>query len=731
VSHWVEGHLRRVLWASEQTGYAIVRVETVEEEVVTAVGTLGVLIEAGEGAFVALEGRWETHAVHGRQFRATGYLQGTPRSLEGMRLYLASTGVKGVGPKLARRLVDRFGLHTPRVITQEPHRLREVEGIGDALCKRIGERWAQDEEGRALTMTLRGLGLSPRLVTLIRRRYGDSAAQVVATQPYRLAEDITGVGFKTADALARHQGIPLDAPQRVRAAVAHVVARDASDGHCYLPRRVLRKAIDALGVPVSGLDAAIDGAEGAGLVVVEAHEDGEQDRIWSSPLHQAEVLVSREILNRVSVQLPLTRPDVEITQAERYEGVALDPGQRSAVELALRGGVVIITGGPGTGKTTLLRVLLRVIRERGQAWKLASPTGRAARRLEEATGVSASTLHRLLEFRPGEGGFQRNFANPIDGDGLVVDEVSMVDIQLMSAVLEALPYRDLGFPLVLVGDADQLPSVGPGQVLRDLIESGAISVARLKTIHRQDRDSGIVTGAQAIQRGEIPTSGEAGGVSDLFLLPRADAEAARATLVKVVTERLPARGFTDIQVLAPTRRGPLGTEGLNALLQATLNADSPGITRGEREYRLNDRVICTRNRYDVEIFNGDIGRIRAIDGGVLSIDFDGRLVDWTRDDLGLLDLAYAITVHKSQGSEYDAVVLALHGSHGIMLRRNLFYTGLTRAKSFLCVIGDQRAWWRAVRQIGGDERHTALSERLREGPGDPVSRSLWPPESDR
>ena len=713
MSHWVEGHLRRVLWSSDQTGYAIVRIETVEEELVTAVGTLGVLLEAGEGAFVALEGRWETHAVHGRQFRATGYLQGTPRSLEGMRLYLASTGVKGVGPKLARRIVDRFGLHTPRVISEEPHRLREVEGIGDALSRRIGERWSLDEEGRALTMTLRGLGLSPRLVSLIRRRYGESAAQVVATQPYRLAEDIRGVGFKTADALARHQGIPLDAPQRVRAAVSHVVARDAAEGHCYLPRDVLRQAVQGLGVPVEALDAAIDGAEGAGLVVVEAQEARDRDRVWYAPLHHAEVLVSREILNRVSVQLPLTRSEDEIAQAERYEGVTLDPGQRRAVALALQGGVVIITGGPGTGKTTLLRVLLRVVRERGREWKLASPTGRAARRLEEATGMPASTLHRLLEFRPGEGGFQRNFANPLDGDGLVVDEASMVDIQLMSALVEALPYPQLDYTLVLVGDADQLPSVGPGRVLGDLISSGVIEVAELQTIHRQEGGSGIVVGAAAIQRGDVPRSGETTGANDLFLLSRPDAEAARSTLVKVVTERLPARGFTDIQVLAPTRRGPLGTEALNALLQGELNAEAPGIRRGDREFRVDDRVICTRNRYDVEIFNGDIGRVRSADPSGLEIDFDGRRVSWARDDLGMLDLAYAITVHKSQGSEYAAVVLALHGSHGIMLRRNLFYTGLTRARSFLCVVGDQRAWFRAVGQTGGDERYTALAERLR------------------
>ncbi|MEM6931896.1 MAG: AAA family ATPase, partial [Myxococcota bacterium] len=370
---------------------------------------------------------------------------------------------------------------------------------------------------------------------------------------------------------------------------------------------------------------------------------------------------------------------------------------------------------PGTGKTTLLKVLLRAFAERGQQVKLASPTGRAARRLEEATGLPASTLHRMLEFNPGEGGFQRTVTHPLETDVVVVDEASMVDLELMGALLEACPVDRQGFALVLVGDADQLPSVGPGQILRDVVRAGSVPIARLTTVHRQAQDSGILDAAQRIHRGEVPVSGEVSGHDDVFCIARDDAQRARDTIVRVVSERLPAKGFEalrDIQVLAPTRRGPLGTEELNRVLQATLNPGSEGLKRGDRQYRVGDRVLCTKNRYDVEVFNGDVGVIRDLHRGALEIDFEGRIVKWEREDLNMLDLAYAMTVHKSQGSEYPAVVLALHQSHGIMLKRNLFYTAVTRAKQFLCVVGSPRAWSRAVRTQHENERYTALAQRL-------------------
>jgi exodeoxyribonuclease V alpha subunit len=714
VSAWLEGRLDRVLYASATTGYAVVRLIDVNGAQVLAVGSLAALADAEPGTFASLEGRFEDHPVHGHQFRALGWIGGAPRTLAGLAAWLGSAGVKGVGPKLAERVVAAFGEHTPRVLANEPERLLEVRGIKAAKAAAIRDAWNADQAGRALAVTLRGLGLSGRLIERVRQRYGERAAAVVASDPYQLADDIAGIGFRTADALARAQGLPPDAPGRVRAAVGHVLDVATEDGHCFLPRVELARRVAALDVPIGGIDLAIGAAEATGRVAVERAADADDDRIWLAKMLLAETVSAADLARRLPPEVPLEAD--EIARAERAMGVALDPGQRAAVARALGGGAVVVTGGPGTGKTTLVRVLLEVARERAWAFQLASPTGRAARRLEEATGREASTLHRLLEFNPGTGGFERNFTNPLDGDGLVVDEVSMVDLPLLHALLDAVP-SEPDFPLVLVGDADQLPSVGPGQVLRDLIASGRVPVARLSVQHRQGRDSGIVHAAAEIGAGRVPPSGEAAGWDDFFLLPRDDADEARETLLKVVCERLPARGFgrDDVQVLAPMRRGPLGTQVLNAELQKRLNPDGAAVTRGDREFRVGDRVMCTKNRYDVEVFNGDVGAVRAVTSNGLDVAFDGRIVAWTWDDLGLLELAYAITIHKAQGSEYPAVVVALHGAHGVMLRRNLFYTAVTRARRFACVVGSSKAWYRAVQVVGGDDRYTALAERLRGG----------------
>ena len=718
---WLEGCLQRVLWVSERSGYAVVRLSTPSGEAM-AVGQLAQLAEQAEGAFVALEGEWEDHNVHGRQFRTTGWLDGSPRTLEGLKIWLSSAGIKGVGETTAKRIVDKFGLELPIVLRDAPNRLLEVSGVGMSRAKAIQAAWSENEEGRALTMLLRSFGLSQRLTDRIRERYGDLAMQIVTTQPFRLAEEISGIGFRAADALARAQGLPEDDPARVRAALQHVLEQESEQGHCFLTVRELTQAVSALTVPVQHLREAIESAEGAGRVVTEPGGSPDVDRVYSSSLYLSEVQIARELsmLARRSRAAPDEDHRAAIASAERWVEVTLDESQRAAVQSALRPGVTVITGGPGTGKTTLLRVLLRVLIERGAEVKLASPTGRAARRLEEATGKPASTLHRLLEFDPGRNRFERGLGQPLEADVVIIDEASMVDVPLMSALIEALPIHDEALSLVLVGDVDQLPSVGPGQVLRDVIRSGVVPVARLNTLHRQAQGSGLIVAARDVREGRVPESGERAQVRDVFLLARPEAEDALSTLLKVVSERLPGQGFdpmTEIQVLAPTRKGALGTERLNTELQARLNPETAGLTRGERSFRKGDRVICTKNRYDVEVFNGDIGKIVEASQEGLSIDFDGRTVSWDRADLGMLDLAYAITVHKSQGSEYPAVVLALHGSHGLMLRRNLFYTAITRPKRFLCVVGQPEAWARAARNAGGDDRNSRLASRLAEDQG--------------
>lgn len=720
---WLEGRLSRVVWASDDGGYAVVRLRTLEGEV-TAVGALALLAdEAEEDAFVAIEGAWEEHAVHGRQFRSSGFLQGLPRTRLGLEVFLAQAGIPGVGKKTAKAIADHFGVAALRIISEEPERLADVPGVSAKRIQAITDKWDEAAKGAALAIRLRGLGLPPRTVQRVRERYGDRALAVVAREPYRLAEEIAGVGFRTADALAREQGLPLDDPARIRAAAVYALDRARNDGHAYLDRTGLTRAVTALSVPTDGLDAALDAVAMDRRVIIEPAVDAgdpfalpvphADDRIFDPALWRAEVEVAEGLTARVEPDPDGHNSDELIARCARFEGVNLGPEQHEAVRQAITGGLVVVTGGPGTGKTTLLKVLLRVVRERGEKWHLASPTGRAARRLEEATGQTASTLHRLLEYRPGEGGFQRDRDHPLEGDGLVIDEVSMVDIQLMHAVLRALP--DGPFTLILVGDADQLPSVGPGQVLRDIIASGQVPVTRLSQVYRQGEASGILQAASAILAGSVPQSGERATYDDCFLLERSDTDKAVETVLAVVADRLPDNGFDpldDVQVLTPTRRGPLGTEGLNRVLQDRLNPDGQEIKRGNKAFRVGDRVICTRNRYDVEVFNGDTGRVIQADPKGLLVSFDGRMVPWSWEELASLELAYAITVHKSQGSEYPAVVLVLHPSHGIMLRRNLFYTAATRASRFLCVVGAHRAWSRAVSQAGGDERLTRLADRL-------------------
>jgi exodeoxyribonuclease V alpha subunit len=702
----LEGELLGFTFKSGDGGFGVGRVRLAEGVEVTAVGAIGHL---HEGQRLSAQGQWVVDARFGRQFKIEKLLVEDPRTLRGMERYLQSA-LDGVGPELARRIVEHFGLDTLRVLNDAPDRLAEVEGVGPKTREKIVAAWSRDAGGRELMVTLRGFDLPPVVCRRISERFGENALAVVTQHPYRLVE-VRGVGFRTADAIARRGGVAPDDPARIEAAIQFVLEEAEDEGSCFLPEGVLLERLGPLDVPRGTASERLDQMAAMGRVVRHRGATEGDRPVYRVPMERLEAHVARALRDRLAA-VPAAG-GVHVEAAEAAVGLELAPGQRDAVALALASGVSVVTGGPGTGKTTIVRVLLAAGAARGEAWLCCAPTGRAARRLAETTGRDAKTIHRLLEFSMQDMGFTRGPEKPLEADGVLVDEASMVDLKLFDALLDALPPR---CRLVLVGDADQLPSVGAGDVLRDVIRSGAVPVARLTEVYRQAADSGIVRNANRVNAGEVPVSGEkdAPPNRDCFVLAKEDATDARELILHVVRERLPRLGFDprrDVQVLTPMHGGPLGTVALNAALGAALNPDGAPMRWGERTFRVGDRVIQTRNDYDNDVFNGDVGRVVSVEHG-LTVDFDGREVTLQGDALDALDPAWAISIHKSQGSEYPAVVVAVHTSHFVMLRRNLLYTALTRAKRFACVVGSPRALRTAVGRTGGEARWTGLAARI-------------------
>ncbi len=709
----LEGELIGFRWVKDDGSFAIARVRGPDQREVVAVGPLG---HVQPGQHLTLQGQWETRSMFGRQFRARQVLVEDPKSLIGLERYLADGAVKGLGPTFARRVVDHFGKDTLQIIDQHPERLLEVSGIGQKRVATIVEHWQTGRKHRELHTFLRGLGIGQALSNRIVDTYGSDTQRVVLQQPYRLAAEVRGVGFRTADTIAREAGIPADDPARAEAAVLHVLRQCESDGHTFLPMSELLERCGSLSVPEAAASGALDRLERTGGVVRHPSQVPGSAPVFSEELDLAEAYVAgrlQDLLKSAVLPEPDTTPD------EQTLGITLHAQQRQAVQLALRHGVAVVTGGPGTGKTTIVQVLLRCARRMGHQWLLAAPTGRAAQRLAEATGSEAKTLHRLLEYNPRTDDFVKGPTNPLDAEGVLVDESSMVDLRLMAALLAALPD---GCRLVLVGDADQLPSVGAGRVLADLIDSGAVPVATLTEVYRQAADSGIVRNAWRIHQGQVPLSAEHDPQTtdkrDFFVVPRARVSAAQQTVVTVVAKRLAALGYDptrDVQVLTPMHGGPLGTTALNEQLQKVLNPNGAQLSE-KRPFRVGDRVMQTRNNYDHDVFNGDVGEVEDVAGGVCTVVFGTQRVALSGPELDDITLAYAISIHKSQGSEYPAVVMVLHRAHHIMLRRNLVYTGMTRARKFCCIVGDPAALERATLTVGSSHRYSRLAERLRGSP---------------
>lgn len=711
----LEGELREISYKTEDNRFAVAEVLDDGGRRHTVVGPIGHL---APGAHVVLDGRWSEHPRYGKRFKVQAWLVEDPRTRRGLELYLAGGAVKGLGQELARRIVDQFGLETLRVLEETPERLKEVSGIGVKRLEEIISHWEKDRVGREVTVMLRGHGLGAAVSRRVLEAWGGDAIRIVIADPYRLADEIRGVAFRTADSIALANGFQRDDPRRAKAAVLSLLQAAGHEGHTYLPEGELLTRAERLDVPRAAVAMALDRLALLAAVVrgTELRRGDPSTRpVSTGAMHRMEEQVAAALLARCQEG---KAPEAAVRAAEGKVDLELGPEQRSAVQLALGSALCVITGGPGTGKTTIVKVLVAAAGLRGETWALAAPTGRAAQRLSEACGQDARTVHRLLEYNPQKGGFQRTASRPLDKDlaAVLIDEVSMVDLPLLNALTDALPE---GCRLVLVGDADQLPSVGPGQVLADLVSSGAAPVARLEHVYRQAEGSGIVRNAHRILAGHVPVSAEhEGGRRDFFLVAREGADAVRQSLVEIVAVRLPARGLDpmdDVQVLTPMHKGPLGSRSLNLLLQDRLNPDGDPLVFGGRTFRVGDRVLQVRNDYDLEIFNGDVGRVVRLEGSGLVASFGGRELALMGEQLERLELAYAVSIHKSQGSEYPAVVVVLDRAHHIMLRRSLVYTAVTRARDFCCVLGSPRAVATAVGRAGTERRWTGLGRRLAQG----------------
>ena len=714
----LSGAVERVTFHSEESGFCVLRVKVKgHHELVTVIGSAATITP---GEFVECIGIWTNDRTHGLQFKAHQLKVVPPSTLEGIEKYLGSGMVKGIGPHFAKVLVKAFKENVFVVIESEPEKLLTLPGIGKKRMEKVTSAWAEQKVIREIMVFLQSHGIGTGRAVRIYKTYGDESIIKVTENPYRLALDIHGIGFKTADTLAMKLGIASDSLIRAQAGVRHVLQEIAGDGHCAAPwESLVDDASKLLEISSAIIEEAVH-AEVAEENLVKEDIDGKLC-LFLTPLHRAEVGTSASILRLLQGTLPWGAIDADkaIPWVEEKTGLTLSDSQRDAVKLALSSKVLVITGGPGVGKTTLVNSILKVIQAKHIDVLLCAPTGRAAKRLTESTGIEAKTIHRLLEFDPATFGFKRTRENPLVADLVVIDESSMVDISLMNKLLGAIPDHTA---LMIVGDVDQLPSVGPGAVLADIIDSGVVPTVRLTEIFRQAASSRIIVNAHRINKGDMPLKTEGTDLSDFYFIPANTPEEIHDKLLQVVTERIPKRfGFhpvKDIQVLTPMNRGGLGARSLNVELQQVLNKNgSPSVVRFGTTFAPGDKVIQTVNNYDKEVFNGDIGQIMTVDldEGVLQVEYDGKLVEYEFGELDEVSLAYATSIHKSQGSEYPAVVIPLAMQHYTLLERNLIYTAVTRGKKLVIIIGQPKALGMAVKNQKSNKRLTKLAIRTSRG----------------
>ena len=704
----IRGVVEKITYQSAENGYSVLRVAVKDyNELVTVVGNL---IDVNVGSVLLIEGEWTVNKKYGTQFSAYKWEETVPATAFGIEKYLGSGLIKGVGPKFAKRIVDMFGTDTISVIEDNPEHLNEVEGIGEKRIEMIVKSWEQQKEIKNIMLFLQSHDVSTTFATKIYKKYGNKSIEIVKANPYKLADDIWGIGFKTADNIASKLNFDKNCFIRCRSGILYTLNQLADDGHVYAEKeQLIKKSSELLDIEQNFIVEALEKILNTNDLVLD------EEAIYLPSFYMAEIGIAHrlKLLNNSPARIN-TNLKVNISRLQEKIGIEYDEIQAKGIQQAVTAKVMILTGGPGTGKTTTALGIIRILQIMGMHILLAAPTGRAAKRMTETTGMEAKTIHRLLEFKP-SGGYQRNEKNMLDGDVLIIDESSMIDVILMNSLMKAIPPH---MKLILIGDIDQLPSVGAGNVLRDIIDSNQFSVIRLTKIFRQAQSSRIIMNAHKINEGRYPDLSN-GKNTDFFFIEAEEPEIAANTIVELVKSRLPKYYHispSSIQVLSPMQKGMVGASNLNILLQDAINPSDKCLYRAGRSFRQNDKVMQIRNNYDKEVFNGDIGFISEIDfdNNKLNVAFDNRIIEYDITELDELVQAYAITIHKSQGSEYPVVVMPVMMTHFIMLQRNLIYTGITRAKKVLVIVGTKKAVSYSVRNVTVTKRNTKLKERLQE-----------------